>query len=83
MSDQVLTPRERTVATLASEGFSNRAIAERLSLSVNTVESYLRKIYLYLKQLREPESAGQSANQVQNPIEVVRAQSPGARRELL
>ncbi len=45
MSDQVLTPRERTVATLASEGLSNRAIAYRLSLSVNTVESHLRKIY--------------------------------------
>ena len=44
MSDQVLTPREWTVATLASEGLSNHAIADRLSLSTNTVNSHLRKI---------------------------------------
>ncbi len=45
MGEQVLAPRERTVASLASDGLSNRAIADRLSLSVNTVESHLRKIY--------------------------------------
>jgi DNA-binding CsgD family transcriptional regulator len=45
MSEQVLTPRERRVATLASEGLSTRAIADRLSLSANAVESHLRKIY--------------------------------------
>jgi DNA-binding NarL/FixJ family response regulator len=48
MSDQVLTPRERTVATLASEGLSIHAIADRLSLSTNSVESHLRTIYAKL-----------------------------------
>ena len=45
MSHEVLTPRERMVATLVVEGLSNHAIAHRLSVSVNTVESLIRKIY--------------------------------------
>ncbi len=43
--DLNLTARERTVMRRAEEGFSVRRIAERLSISVNTVESLLRKIY--------------------------------------
>lgn len=45
MIGKFLTRRELSVATLASEGLSNRAIAQRLSVSVNTVESHLQKIY--------------------------------------
>ena len=45
MSDQVLTRSERRVATLASEGLSSHAIAQRLSLSVNTVEGHILRIY--------------------------------------
>jgi len=45
MGFDLLTPSERTVMRLAEEGFSVRRIAERLSISVNTVESHLRKIY--------------------------------------
>jgi DNA-binding CsgD family transcriptional regulator len=36
-----LTDRESEVVMLIGEGFSNRAIAERLTLSVRTVESYV------------------------------------------
>lgn len=36
-----LTPREREIVTLAASGLSNRGIAERLVLSVRTVEGHL------------------------------------------
>ena len=40
-----MTPREREVAALAAGGLSNRAIAERLRLSVRTVENRLQAVY--------------------------------------
>lgn len=40
----VLTPREREVLVLLAEGYTNRAIAERLHLSVRTVESHRASI---------------------------------------
>jgi DNA-binding NarL/FixJ family response regulator len=40
-----LTPREREVATLAAGGASNREIAERLVVSVRTVENNLQRAY--------------------------------------
>lgn len=36
-----LTPREREVVTLIGQGMSNRAVAERLTLSYRTVENHL------------------------------------------
>lgn len=36
-----LTDREREIVTLIGEGLSNRAVAERLTLSVRTVESHI------------------------------------------
>jgi DNA-binding NarL/FixJ family response regulator len=43
-----LTRREREVATLAASGLANQDIAERLVVSVRTVESHLRAAYAKL-----------------------------------
>jgi DNA-binding NarL/FixJ family response regulator len=40
-----LTPQERTVARLVATGLTNRAIAERLFVTTNTVETHLRHIF--------------------------------------
>ena len=40
-----LTRREREVALLAQTGLSSQAIAERLYLSVRTVDSHLARTY--------------------------------------
>jgi DNA-binding CsgD family transcriptional regulator len=52
-----LTAREREILALMAQGHSNRAIAERLSLSRRTVEAHVRSIML---ELRLPESADDS-----------------------
>jgi DNA-binding NarL/FixJ family response regulator len=43
-----LTSREQEILTLIAEGNTNRAIAERLSLSTRTVEKYRAKIMIKL-----------------------------------
>jgi RNA polymerase sigma factor (sigma-70 family) len=40
-----LSPREREVLDLAASGMSNKEIAERLTISVNTVKFHLRTVY--------------------------------------
>jgi DNA-binding NarL/FixJ family response regulator len=45
MIEKLLTPSELRVLTLVSEGWSNHEIAQRLSISVNTVETHIQKIY--------------------------------------
>jgi DNA-binding CsgD family transcriptional regulator/tetratricopeptide (TPR) repeat protein len=42
---EVLTPREREVATLAAGGARSKDIAERLYVSVRTVENHLQRVY--------------------------------------
>jgi DNA-binding NarL/FixJ family response regulator len=43
-----LTSREREVANLAVQGLTNREIAERLVLSVRTVDNHLYNLYAKL-----------------------------------
>jgi DNA-binding CsgD family transcriptional regulator len=43
-----LTPREREVAQLAAAGLSSREIADRLVVSVRTVDNHLQRVYLKL-----------------------------------
>jgi DNA-binding CsgD family transcriptional regulator len=43
-----LTKREREIITLASQGLSNRDIAERLGVSVRTVEGHLYRACIKL-----------------------------------
>jgi DNA-binding NarL/FixJ family response regulator len=40
-----LSPREQEVVTLIAQGFSNRQISERLTLSVRTVERHIENVY--------------------------------------
>jgi DNA-binding CsgD family transcriptional regulator len=43
-----LTSREREIARLAADGLPSKVIAERLFLSVRTVENHLGRIYTKL-----------------------------------
>jgi DNA-binding CsgD family transcriptional regulator len=43
-----LTPSERRVSRLAADGLSTPEIAQQLFVTVNTVESHLRRTYLKL-----------------------------------
>ncbi len=47
-SGMELTPRERRVAELASRGRTNRQIAASLSVTVNTVETHLQRVFTKL-----------------------------------
>jgi DNA-binding CsgD family transcriptional regulator len=43
-----ITDREREIANLVAAGLSNRQIAERLSVSVRTVEGHVYRIFAKL-----------------------------------
>lgn len=45
---EALTPRELDLLTLLCEGHSNRELAARLHLSVNTIKTHLKNLYLKL-----------------------------------
>jgi LuxR family maltose regulon positive regulatory protein len=44
-----ITAREQELLRLLAEGLSNREISQELTISVNTVKSHLRRIYLQLE----------------------------------
>lgn len=56
-----LTDREREVAMLASEGLSNREIADRLWISVRTVDGHVSHVYAKLGIRRRDELADRLA----------------------
>ncbi len=43
-----LTPREREIVYLVAEGLSNKRIAARLGISIDTVSTHLRRIFAKL-----------------------------------
>lgn len=51
----VLTPRERDVMALVAEGHSNRSVADRLSISVKTVEAQVATIFSKLALEEHPD----------------------------
>ena len=57
-SVQELTPREREIALLAASGLTSRQIAERLVVSVRTVDNHLQHAYRKLGIARREELAG-------------------------
>ena len=44
-----LTPRERQIWRLLAQGKSNKAIAYQLDLSLNTVKTYIHRLYRKLR----------------------------------
>ena len=45
----ILTNREQQILTLIAQGFTNREIANRLSISVSTTENHIHHIYTKLQ----------------------------------
>ena len=70
-----LTARERDIATLAAQGVSSKEIADRLFLSVRTVNNHLQNVYSKLGVGSRRELAGALAD----VIEARPAGGPGAR----
>ena len=50
-----LTPRQQQVLELIAQGFNNNAIAQRLSLTPKSVETYIHAIYQELHLTNEPD----------------------------
>lgn len=63
-----LTPRERQITTLAAQGMRNKQIAEKLFVSVRTVESHLYRALHKLSAVREDldNEIDQSASSAEN-----------------
>ncbi|THJ67853.1 helix-turn-helix transcriptional regulator [Arthrobacter echini] len=53
-----LTPREREIALLAADGYSNRAIARHLVVSIRTIEGHLYRTFAKLGIVRREDLPG-------------------------
>lgn len=72
-----LTPREEEILALLTQGYSNKEIADRLSVSFDTVRTHLRHVYEKLhvrsrteaatKYLRATERLGAAADRPKSP----------------
>ncbi|HEV7876250.1 MAG TPA: response regulator transcription factor [Nocardioides sp.] len=54
--DACLSTREAEVLTLITQGYSNREIAERAYLSINSVKTYIRATYRKIGVTRRPQA---------------------------
>lgn len=63
-----LTPREREVLELLSQGYAYKEIADRLELSIHTVNAHLRHIYEKLHVRSRGEAAAKYAASSQRPL---------------
>ena len=61
--NQVLTQRELEILTLIVQGFRNKDIAARLSVSVSTVKAYTGKIYEKLQVVSRSEAAAKAVRE--------------------
>jgi DNA-binding NarL/FixJ family response regulator len=88
-----LTPRQRDMLRLLQEGLDNQSIAQRLDLSVKTVENHLTRLYRRLDvqsrleavtyAMEHPEVLGLSAQQTASRSPLPRASTPPAQFEIL
>lgn len=57
-----LTPREKEILALMSQGLDNRAVAERLSISYATVRTHVRKVLEKLEARSQLEAVAKAAD---------------------
>jgi DNA-binding CsgD family transcriptional regulator len=62
-SDVSLSPRERQILELMIEGCVNKQIADRLSVSIHTVDFHLRSIYAKLEVNSRSEAVAKALKQ--------------------
>ena len=61
--DAALTPRERDILNMLARGFSKKECAELLGLSVNTVGTHVKNIYMKLEVNSRAEAVFEASNQ--------------------
>lgn len=64
MATELLTARELQIAVLKAQGFANKAIGRRLSISTVTVAAHLRRVYFKLGVSRRAALAARIAGTV-------------------
>lgn len=77
VADDHLTPREREVLTLIDLGWTNKQIAESLSIEVRTVKNHVHNLLEKLRVSRRGEAAARLRASSVPPLEVLRAAGAG------